>query len=90
MHELLQLRSSASTSMEVYPGCGHVPMDDSRERFEADVTGFVEGVFATSPAAVSASQPGDGVAPAGLQDTSARVDAMQTDPDAQLQVVGSE
>ena len=64
VHELLQQRAASSARLEVYPGCGHVPMDDCRERFEADVAGFVERVFAASPAAVSPPQR-DGAASAG-------------------------
>ncbi len=91
VHELLEAQPGAQSRLELYPGCGHVPMDDCRERFEADVTEFVAGVFAAGPAAASAQGAVDGnITSASLQkaDAGAVADAVQADPDAQLQVLG--
>jgi hypothetical protein len=86
VHELLQGKVGApSSQLQVYEECGHVPMDDCKERFQADVTAFVESVFCQG---AGAETPVRGYSEA-LQSNGAGVDAMQADPDAQAQVAGS-
>ena len=84
VHELLQGKAGERSQLEVYPECGHVPMDDCQERFQADVTAFVESVFCQG----GRMTPSRSYA-AALQSNGAGVDAMQVDPDAQAQVAGS-
>ena len=39
--QLLKENTAIESHLTVYPGCGHVPMDDCRERFIQDLTDIV-------------------------------------------------
>lgn len=43
--ELLEKRTAADTELTIYPSCGHVPMDDCRERFQEDLISFVRSTL---------------------------------------------
>jgi hypothetical protein len=57
--KMLDARPRGSTDLIRYPQCGHVPMDECPEQFNADVIAFVERLHSSSmnPGAVQASAP---------------------------------
>ena len=47
--ELLKENTAIESHLTIYPACGHVPMDDCRERFTQDLVDIVSAHLDVAP-----------------------------------------
>lgn len=59
---MLRERPVGSTQLVTYEECGHVPMDEFPERFNADVASFLEDIYSSAAASELAPAAAAGVA----------------------------